>query len=300
MSVEDLNQAFAIAGVAEFARGPGGLPQLNVTNSSAQAVISLHGGQVLSFVPRSSGTDLLFLSTRAHYAVDKAIKGGIPLCWPWFGADPEKRGRPAHGFARTSAWSVQSVSASGPGHTQVVLELRDDATTRALWPHRFELELVIEVSDELSVALHTRNTGDATFPVTQALHTYFGVGQIDTVTVTGLEGLAYLDKVQGFSEHCQGGPVTFAGEVDRIYQGVAGDLQIHDQTRGRIVQISAGNSHTAVVWNPWSAVNATMSDLEPEDFRRFVCVETANAGNEIICVAPGAACSLSARYRVAP
>lgn len=218
MSIEDLNTRFGIAGVAEFITGPGNQVQLRISNDAATALISLHGGQVLSFIPRSSGTDMLFLSTKALYAEGKAIKGGIPVCWPWFGADPEKRGRPAHGFARNTAWQVMSVEARSSHLSRVVLQLRDDAQSRTLWPYPFTLDLAIEIGESLDLTLTTRNTGDSVFPITQALHTYFSVDAIEQVSVTGLDGLDYLDKVLGFAEQRQAGEVGFTAEVDRIYQ----------------------------------------------------------------------------------
>lgn len=296
MSIEDLNARFGIADVAEFVTGPGGQVQLRVNNNASEALISLHGGQVLSFVPRSSGVDMFFLSTKALYAEGKAIKGGVPLCWPWFGADPENRGRPAHGFARNTVWQVASVEACSSHLSRVVLQLNDNAQTRTLWPYSFTVDLAIEIGESLDLTLTTYNTGDSVFSITQALHTYFSVDAIEQVSVTGLDGLDYLDKVLGFAEQRQTGEVRFAAEVDRIYQGVTGDLTIDDRAGDRRIRISSRNSHTAVVWNPWQEVASRMSDLAPGDYRRFVCVETANAGNEIIDVAPGQAFSLGVRY----
>lgn len=300
MSIENLNQRFGIAGVATFNAGPAGQVQLHIRNEAATSLISLHGAQVLSFIPHSSGIDLLFLSDKATYAEDKAIKGGIPVCWPWFGADPEDRGRPAHGFARTRAWQLKSLEAPASTLTRVVLQLKDDAQSHTLWPYPFVVELTIEIGETLDLALTTYNTGESAFAITQALHTYFSVGAIGNVGVTGLDGLAYLDKVLAFAERRQAGEIQFDSEVDRIYQGVANNLLIHDRARERKVRVAAHNSHTAIVWNPWREVSAAMSDLAATDYQRFVCVETANAANEIISIAPGESYSLGVCYRSAP
>lgn len=298
LSPEELNHEFGIAGVVTFAEGEGGMPRLRVDNRAARAEISLHGGQVLAYRPLAASHALLFLSERAWFRPDKAIKGGIPVCWPWFGDDPEGRGRPAHGFARIAEWSVLRTAQLAPGHTRVVLGLEDDAATRALWPHAFRLTLTLDIADTLALSLATTNTGDKPFRITQALHTYFAVGAIDAVSVNGLDGCRYLDKVRGFAEGRQTGPVTFAAEVDRIYQGVERDLSINDTSLGRSILIRPGNSTTAVAWNPWAEISTAAQDLADDAYRRFVCVETANAGDEIVNIAPGAEYALSVSYRV--
>ncbi|MCB1791099.1 MAG: D-hexose-6-phosphate mutarotase [Gammaproteobacteria bacterium] len=300
MPVDRLNATFAIPGVAEFTAGPGGLPQLHVSNQAANARISIYGGQVLSYTPRTADADLLYLSTKAHYAPGKAIKGGVPICWPWFGAHPTDSSRPAHGFARNMPWVVYAVTDRSPSCTRVALRLTDTADTQSLWPHRFILELELDIGVELAMTLTTHNAGNAPFTITQALHTYFATASIDATRVTGLDGHRYLDKTQGFSEQLQDGDVRFDSEVDRIYQGVSSPLQIHDDARGRVVHIQAQNSRTAVVWNPWREIGAAMSDLDDEAYRRFVCVETANAADDVIEVGAGDSFSLCARYRITP
>lgn len=298
MTPEELNRAFGINGVASFAASEGGLPRLHIDNRAARAEISLHGGQVLAYQPEGASHALLFLSERAWFRADKAIKGGIPICWPWFGDDPDGLGRPAHGFARTAEWSVLHITQLTPGHTRVVLGLEDDAATRKIWPHAFRLTLTVDIAELLTVSLATTNTGDRPFRITQALHTYFAVGAIDAVSVDGLDGLRYLDKVRGFAEDRQAGPVTFSTEVDRIYQGVERDLSINDTSLGHIIRIRPDNSRTAVVWNPWAERSAAAPDLANDAYQRFVCVETANAADEIVTVAPGADYALSVSYRL--
>lgn len=298
MSLDQLNGQFGIDGNIRFVEGQGGMPCIEISNRAAQATISLHGGQVLSYRPVDANHDLLFLSEHAIFKADKAIKGGIPICWPWFGDDPEGRGRQAHGFARNMPWTVSHTAQSGPGHTKIELALEDNAATQALWPHTFRLTLHVDIADTLTLALVTRNTGETPLRITQALHSYFSVGDIDTVSVNGLDGLRYLDKVRQFVEDRQQGPVTFTAEVDRIYQGVNKDLSIDDPSLQRSIHIQAGNSTTAVVWNPWVDIAQAMQDLADDAYRRFVCVETANAADEVISVAPSTEYRLTVNYRI--
>ena len=296
MNISELSQHFAIPGHVEFIEGPGGLPQIRIANTAATALISVYGGQVLSY-HRHGEDELLFLSERAYYADGKAIKGGVPVCWPWFGADPEGKGRPAHGFVRTRMWTVGATAQPEPGLTRIELQLHDDDTTRALWPHRFALSMVVTIGDVLDLALVTHNTGEQAFDITQALHTYFAVGDIAQVGIAGLDGSRYLDKVRDFAVFDQSGTVMFDGEVDRIYQRVQGPLTISDPVLGRRIDIDCSGSTTTVVWNPWKEIAIAMQDLADDDYRRLVCVETANAADEIVTIEPGTQYRLGARYR---
>ena len=273
-----------------------GFTYIEVNNARAHATISTYSGQVLSYRPKSQPDDLLFVSEKAYYEDGKAIKGGIPVCWPWFGADPDDLGRPAHGFVRNRQWEMIASESLADGSTKVVLGLADSDKTREIWPHPFRLSIEITVGDSLKVSLVTHNTGDESVTISQALHTYFYVGDINKVQVLGLDGTEYLDKVDGFAQKIQTGPVTVDSEVDRIYKGVKGDLVIDDASLGRKIRITSRGCSTAVVWNPWAEIAASMADLEDDDYTRMICVETANAGPETIEIAAGGEYCLEAEY----
>ena len=240
----------------------------------------------------------MFLSEHAYYQEGKAIKGGVPICWPWFGPDPEGKGRPAHGFVRNRPWRLFATETTPEGDTKVVLQMLADDETQSLWPHAFDLLLEITVGSELTLALITRNTGGNSFSVTQALHTYFKVGDISKVEVLGLENVRYLDKVDNGEEKIQAGAVGISGEVDRVYSGVTSDLSIVDEALGRRILIRSISSSTAVVWNPWVAIAKQMADLADDDYQRFICVETANAAEEIVEIPSGGEGRLIARYSI--
>ena len=275
-----------------------GFTYIEINNARAHATISTYSGQVLSYRPKSQKNDLLFVSDKAYYEDGKAIKGGIPVCWPWFGADPDDLGRPAHGFVRNRQWEVTGSESLANGSTKVVMGMVDNDETREIWPHRFKLSIEITVGDSLKVALLTHNSSDESVTISQALHTYFYVGDISKVQVLGLDGIDYLDKVDGFSEKNQSGPVTINGEVDRIYKGVTGELVIDDESLGRKIRIASRGCSTAVVWNPWSEIAASMGDLNDDDYRNMICVETANAGPETVTITAGSEYRLEAEYTI--
>ena len=275
-----------------------GFTYIEINNARAHATISTYSAQVLSYRPRNQQDDLLFVSDKAYYEYGKAIKGGIPVCWPWFGADPEGLGRPAHGFVRNRLWDVTASESLEDGSTRVVLGLVDNDETRQIWPHSFRLGIEITVGDSLRVALRTHNTGSERVTISQALHTYFNVGDIARVSVLGLDGLRYLDKLENSLEKTQSGAVVVDREVDRIYTGVTGDLVIDDGSLGRRIRIASSGCSTAVVWNPWIDVAAAMGDLDDQDYRRMICVETANAGPESVEIPAGEAYRLEAEYTI--
>lgn len=298
MTIKELNANFGIANQLEILEGKGGLPFISITNSSAKALISIYAGQVLSFQPVTETEDLMFLSDKAYYQEGKAIKGGVPICWPWFGPDPDGSGRPAHGFVRNRFWNVIATETTPAGETKVVLGLVDTEETRAIWPYSFELAIAISVGKTLRLELITRNTGTQAFSITQAFHTYFSVGDINQVKIFGLESKNYLDKVANGVQKQQQGAIEIASEVDRIYTHITEDLIIDDNKLGRRIVIASQGSKTAVVWNPWSEICAQMADLENEAYKNFVCVETTNAADDVVTIAPGETFQLVAVYLV--
>lgn len=299
-SIEQLNRDFALNGHLKFVEGEGGFPYIEIDNGKAYALISIYAGQVLAYRPNEAAEDLLFLSEKAYFQAGKAIKGGIPICWPWFGPDPEKKGRPSHGFVRNRPWNVTATEVSADGDTKVVLEIRESKEITDTWSYPFNLILEIVVGTSLTMKLITRNLGERSFSITQALHTYFKIGDISKVRVSGLDKRLYLDKVDEGMEKIQAGDVTVSDEVDRIYTGVQNDLTIVDDSLLRQIGISSIGSQTAVVWNPWSSVAKQMGDLADDDYTRFICVETANAADEIIEIPSGGESRLIVRYTIMP
>jgi glucose-6-phosphate 1-epimerase len=299
MTITQFNADFAIPSQLHFTEGKGGFPLIKIDNGKAKATISLYAGQVLKFQPAGANADLLFVSENAYYQTGKAIKGGIPICWPWFGPDPEGKGRASHGFVRDRQWQVRATHTLSDGNTQVILGLTDSDETRAIWPYTFDFTIEITVGTTLQVELVTRNTDSQAFQITQALHTYFMIGDIHQTNVVGLSGTEYLDKANGGVQKSQVGAVTIAAEVDRIYLNVPSNLTIEDAALNRKINIQTTGSKTAIVWNPWIEIAAKMADLSDLDYQKFICVETANAADEVINIPAGGEYRLGATYSLA-
>jgi glucose-6-phosphate 1-epimerase len=242
----------------------------------------------------------LWASRHSYFTPGKAIRGGIPVCWPWFASHPADPGKPAHGFARTSQWSVLDSELTSEGAIRLRLGLTDATATRALWPHPFQLELRVTVGAALQVELLIRNPGDTTFTCTDALHSYFSVSDNTNVTITGLESTAYLDKVAGNQRREQSGPITISGETDRVYLDTSADCLIIDPGWQRQIRVAKQGSRTTVVWNPWAEKARQMADFGAEEYRQMVCVETANAADEVITVPAGGEHGLQTTISIEP
>jgi glucose-6-phosphate 1-epimerase len=302
VDIDALNAELGIDGALRLREGRGGLTMIEIRNDLASALISPHGGQILSYRPAEETSDLLFLSERAHFGPGKAIKGGIPICWPWFGQDPESKGRQAHGFVRSLPWTIVSTATLPNGATRVALGIEDDLKTRVLWPYHFNLVVEITVGATLSVELITRNAGHPPFLITQGLHAYFRINDATRVQVLGLDGCRYIDKAVGGKDSVilQKGPVTVSREVNRIYEQVPPDLVLEDPSLGRRIRIASRHSATCVVWNPWVDTARAMDDLDDEDYRVMLCVETVNTASEVIEVPGGGEARLAADYGIEP
>ena len=297
MNFDELSQ-YEIDGELQFIEIEHGFVYAEINNARAHATVSTYSGQLLSYRPKDQQEDLLFVSDKAYYQQGKAIKGGIPVCWPWFGPDPENRGRPAHGFVRNRQWQVSGSESLADGSTKIILSITDNEATRALWPHPFRLDIEITVGDTLRVELVTHNTGNDSITISQALHSYFRVGDITRASVLGLDGINYLDKASDSARKTQSGPLTISSEVDRIYTDTSGELSIDDAALERKITIASGGCSTAVVWNPWVEIAASMADLDDDDYLHMLCVETANAGPETVTIAAGDCYRLTAEYSI--
>jgi glucose-6-phosphate 1-epimerase len=253
--------------------GPNGQPKLLLEGpGGSRAEVFLHGAHVTSWIP-SDGRERLFLSETAEFAPGKAIRGGIPVIFPQFAGEGPL---PKHGFARTLPWEALECDAYCAR-----LRLVDGETTWAIWPHAFAAELKVELEqDQLRVSLEITNSGQTPITFTSALHSYLRVEDITRVTVGDLKGLRLRDSAQENTEGVETeSEIRFAGEVDRIYFDAPSQVQMkEDETTLRIQ--SQGFPDT-VIWNPGHTVGAKLRDLEPEGYRRFVCVETAVIGKPV-------------------
>jgi len=299
LTAADLNRRFALPGELDFRVADHGALVAHVTNALGSGSVACQGAQVLTWTP-SGQSPVIWLSEEARFQATKSLRGGIPVCWPWFGAHAQDPSKPAHGFARNLDWEVCETASTAAG-TRVVMAFTPSEAQRALWPHTAELTLAMTLGETLRLVLSTRNTGAEPIVITQALHTYFRVGDISGVRVEGLEGCEYIDKAAS-GDPClrQQGPIAIDREVNRIYLGCPGPVAIVDESLGRRILIDKSGSSSYVVWNPWAETGAKFGDMGPEGYRRMLCVETTNAWTDTAAIEPGAVYELTSEYRVAP
>ncbi len=293
-AIKQLHEGFAIPGVASVVAGGGGLAAVRITSPLASAEIYLQGAQVSSWLP-AGADEVIFMSEQSRWGPGRAIRGGVPICFPWFGAKADDPKAPQHGFARTTEWQLESVVASG-AEIVVTLALESSATTKALWPHDFRAAYRVTVGSELRLELNVSNTGETPFSFEEALHTYHAVSDVHLVRIAGLDGLRYLDKPDAFREKSREGEIVFSALTDRVYLEAAGDATILDG--GRRIVVSKQNSKNTVVWNPWAEGAAALADMGDDEWRRFVCVEACNCLDAAIRLGPGAEHAMTATIRV--
>jgi D-hexose-6-phosphate mutarotase len=265
---------------------------------SPHGEVTPHGAHVVRW--KKDGRDVLFVSPRSKFEPGQAIRGGIPICFPWFGDDPEQKGRPAHGFARRVPWRLVE-ERHAPEALRVAFELADDDASRAHWPFRFRARLTASLGSTLDVALTVRNEDERPFRFEEALHTYLAVGDVRRVTLRGLEGARYRDKVRaGAIAHEPAAPLTLTGETDRTYHGIETACTLEDPVLGRKIELVKCDSRSTIVWNPWPDKAARLADLGADAWQGFVCIESGNIGPDAITLAPGASHTLALCITVRP
>jgi glucose-6-phosphate 1-epimerase len=282
-----LNEAHAIPGHISFHAGPNNLITASIHNAHAQAAVTLHGAHVMSYQPNGDA-EVLWESPYAAHRISAAMRGGIPICWPWFAghpSDPSKK--PHHGFVRNMLWRVTGCAACPDGSTELRMAVHDTPETREIWPHAFELETIITVGKKLRIEWIARSFDGDGYSYTGALHPYFYVSDIRAITIRGLEQSDYLDKNDQYRRKTQGEPFKITKEFDGIFLDTTAEIAIQDPGFGRTIHCDKEGSHTTVVWNP-DQKDRLMPDVGEGEHQRFVCVESANAAEDIIAVKPGA------------
>ena len=286
MSIEDLNKKYGIQNNVEFFSGKGGWPYAKLTTKKSESVVSVYGAHVLNFVPKNT-KDLLWKTDQSFYEQGKPIRGGIPICWPWFGPHPTDSGKPMHGFARISMWEIVKTSVKENGSVQLVLGLSDSDYTKAIWPFSFEAQLSVTINESLTVELSIENTDTKEFSFTDALHSYLLVGDASQITIEGLEGASYHDGLENNKLKQQPEKILRINkEENRRYINTSSTCNLADPVLKRKIIVKKHNSNTTVVWNPWIETAKSFADLDDEGYKTMVCIETANAFNEVINLPP--------------
>jgi glucose-6-phosphate 1-epimerase len=271
-----------------------GYPILLIDHPSARGSIALNGAHVMEWIPAGC-KPVLFMSPDALMEPGKPIRGGIPVCWPWFGSHPDPA-KPAHGFARISPWELDRASEVANG-VDIVLRLGDSPETRAIWPHAFDLRLHVNMGASLEVTMHAANTGSSPWSMTAALHTYLSVEDVRKIAIRGLRGTQYVESRLSQDKRTQHETLVIDQEIDRLYCSDAAVL-VEDPGFARELIVEKAGSLATVVWNPWIEKSRRLADLPDEAYPGFLCIEAANAGEDVIPVAPGAEHLLMQRVRV--
>ena len=283
--VSRLNERFGHAGRVRFAVGMAGLPRVSLEFGPATLELYLQGAHITRYQPRN-GMDLLWMSDSAVYQTGKALRGGIPLCWPWFGAAADNAARPQHGYARTSEFAVVSAQADDSA-TSIVLALDAAAAPYPDWANKLQLEFEIRLADSLWMEMRSHNQGAESIVISNALHTYFAISQRDNVTVPALTGLAYLDKLQDYREQLQSDAIELRDEVDRVYLGPPATVELRDRGRQLVSRVKSWGNNNLVVWNPGARQAQSMADFDDLGYQHMLCIEPANALAQSVSLQPG-------------
>ena len=286
MDIDSLKQ-HEISGAITIFPGQGGLPRLVISTPESTGEIYLHGAQVTSF-QKTGEPPLLWLSAASQFAADKPIRGGVPICFPWFGA---REGGPAHGWARLAEWHLAATSAAPDGRVSVRLRLPEKAGGPAGFAGR--VEYLVTVGATLTMELHVTNPAETPLVYEECLHSYFTVGDIAAVSVRGLKGRTFYDRVGGTTQKEETAKaIHFQSEVDRLYVDAPQTVFIEDAKLNRVIRVEKTGSDSTVVWNPWAAKARALPDFGDEEYRRMVCVESGNVGPNQVTLAPGATSAL--------
>jgi glucose-6-phosphate 1-epimerase len=293
-NLDDLNARFGIPNLLSFDEGEGGLPFVRIRSDRGAADLSLYGAHVTYFKPVGVEHPVLWMSPEAVFAEGKAIRGGIPICWPWFGNHPSgSPEKPAHGVARIRLWEVRESRVDDAGRVRLKLELPRKESD-------LSLSLEVLVGAALELRLTTGNKGDAPVALTAALHTYFAVSEIGNVRIKGLDGVDYWDQLDGNAVKRQEGDLVIDREVDRIYVGTEGECRIVDGGWERVIRVAREGSGSVVVWNPWIEKSERLGDFPDEGYPGMLCIEAANAGEDVVTVQPGRKHVLGTTISVTP
>lgn len=293
IDIEELDDKFSIEGELGFAELDGDLPFITVSNKYADADICLYGAHIISFRPRNT-MDLLWMSPDSAFEGGKAIRGGIPVCFPWFGphkTDPEK---PQHGFGRLMFWDVAATSTNASGETEVRLRLNSSDETKAYWPYDFCAEMIFVVGKKLTATLSVTNTSAEPFSYTCALHTYYSLSALESISVEGLKGLTYYNQLTGETEIQDEENLEISDAVTRHYLNTETAVIINDSAFRRRIKVDKAGSKVTTVWNPGAETCEKIGDMPDDGYETFLCIEAANGYGYPVSLNPGESFETSA------
>ncbi|MES2431818.1 MAG: D-hexose-6-phosphate mutarotase [Bacteroidota bacterium] len=299
MTTAQLNQKFGIEGKIFFSDGKGNLPEVTITNEYAAAVISLYGAHVISYQPTEQ-KNILWMSEQSAFETGKPIRGGVPVCFPWFGPHESDNQKPQHGFARLSLWNVKDTSVLADNSLQIQLELQSNDETKKLWPFDFIAIITVIVGKKLSIALTVKNTGSEKLTYTDALHSYFNISDLSNILIEGLHNATYYSSTSTDLITQQDELLAITKEENRRYVNHTKNCIIHDSGFERKILVSKANSNVTVVWNPGEQTTKNIPDISDSGYKTFICVEAVNAYKDIniITVQPGNEYTMSTSFEL--
>ncbi len=288
MGIEELQSRFGITGVLRFELDEHGMERAMIKTPAAEAIVYLQGAHITHYQPAGQ-KPVLFLSSKSHFAPGKAIRGGIPIIYPWFGAKQDDPKAPMHGYARTSAWQVDF----GRVNSDVVeLGLTLDS------PGHSNVRLLVQIGSQLDLELQVSSRSEGPITIEEAFHSYLAIADVRHSFVVGLGGRTFIDKTDQMQRKMEPQPLlAFKSETDRVYLNTERACDVFDLYGKRRITIAKSNSASTVVWNPWEEKSRGMFDMGAGDWQRMLCIETANAADNAITLAPGATHRMSASIR---
>ncbi|HLN71703.1 MAG: D-hexose-6-phosphate mutarotase [Methylococcaceae bacterium] len=286
IDIDELDDKFSIEGEVGFAELEDGMAFLTIFNKYGDVDICLYGAHITSYRPNDS-SDLLWMSPESFFEEGKPIRGGIPVCFPWFGPHKSDNQLPQHGFARLMYWEVLSTASLPSGETKVVLQLCSSEATKAYWPYDFCAQLIVEVGQSLNVTLKVTNTSSDTFDYTCALHSYFSLSAIENLKIEGLQNTTYYNQLTGENGLQEEEILQIHEPLTRHYLDTEKPVIIEDTIYKKKIKVAKAGSRVTTVWNPGAEASAAMADLPDDGYETFVCVETVNAFNNVISLSSG-------------
>lgn len=275
--------------------GRGGLRRLRIATDLAEAEIYLHGAHITHFQPRGQNP-VLFMSQQSYFEPGKPIRGGVPVCFPWFGPRKDGRPGPAHGFARLLEWELTSVIPSPSGELEINLTFASTAATKRDWDGDFRVDYRFRIGTALGMEFNVTNTGPTALAIEEALHTYLAVSDVRQVSIDGFAGTQYSERITTPRLVTEGpAPVRITAETDRIYLNTQTTCTVHDPGWQRRLIVEKTGSNTTVLWNPWVAKSKAMPDFGDDEWPGMLCIETCNVSDYALRLEPGRTHQLTAR-----
>ncbi|WP_137719032.1 D-hexose-6-phosphate mutarotase [Methylobacillus flagellatus] len=276
-----------------------GLRYIEIDNPLAKARIALQGGHVIHWQPKTEKQPVLWLSEHARYVKGRSIRGGVPICWPWFGAHQTDSTLCPHGFARVIPWQLVDSDTTDTGATRLLLQMQETDVTRRQLGYPYVLTMTITVGKRLKIDLATTNKADHPFIIGEAFHTYFNISDVANVKITGLQDYVYADKLKNYQRYVEHEVLTFDGEFDRVYLNHSGDCLLSDPGYKRRIRVSTSNSRSTVIWTPWEEKAHSTGDMgSADEWRNMICIESANAMENMVVINPNRTHIMSAEYTV--